>query len=53
MDSLKIILPALIGLLGTVVVALIGYRQWKKQHALSRAGSVLADKQSAYKTIFL
>src|SRR5215204_3960578 len=52
MDSLKIILPALIGLLGTLVVAFIGYRQWKRQHALSRAGSVLSDKQSAYKTIW-
>jgi len=53
MDSLKIILPALIGLLGTLVVAFIGYRQWKRQHALSRAGSVLSDKQSAYKTIWI
>jgi hypothetical protein len=52
MDSLKIILPALIGLLGTLVVAFIGYRQWKRQHALSRAASVLSDKQLAYKTIW-
>jgi hypothetical protein len=52
MDSLKIILPALIGLIGTLIVAFLGYRQWKRQHALSRSASVLADKQLAYKTIW-
>jgi hypothetical protein len=53
MDNLKIILPALIGLIGTLVVAFIGYRQWKRQHALARAGSVLSDKHAAYKTIWI
>lgn len=52
MDNLKIILPALIGLIGTLVVAFIGYRQWKRQHALNRAGSVLSEKQAAYKLIW-
>jgi hypothetical protein len=52
MENLKIILPALIGLIGTLIVALIGYRQWKRKHALERAGSVLADKQTAYKNIW-
>jgi hypothetical protein len=52
MDNLTIALPALIGLLATLVVAFIGYRQWKRQHALARAGSVLSEKQTAYKTIW-
>ena len=52
MDNLRIILPALIALVGTLIVAFIGYRQWKRQHALTRAGSVLSDKQAAYKAIW-
>jgi hypothetical protein len=52
MDRLQILLPALIGLLGTLIVALLGYRQWRRKHALERAGSVIPEKQAAYKTIW-
>src|ERR1051325_7297724 len=52
MDNLRIALPALIGLIGTLIVAYFGYRQWKRQHALTRAGTLLSEKQSAYKTIW-
>jgi hypothetical protein len=52
MENLKIILPALIALIGTLVVAFLGYRQWKRQHEFSRVSSLLSDKQTAYKTIW-
>ncbi len=52
MENLKIILPALIALIGTIIVASIGYRQWKQQHLLTRSSSVLSEKQTAYKTIW-
>jgi hypothetical protein len=51
-ESFQTILAALIGLIGTLIVALLGYRQWKRKHALERAGSVFSEKQSAYKTIW-
>ena len=52
MENLKIILPALIALVGTLVVAFLTYRQWRRTHDLTRAGGVLADKQAAYKVIW-
>jgi hypothetical protein len=52
MENLRIVLPALIALIGTLVVAYLGYRQWRRQHALTRAGSLLIEKQTAYKSIW-
>jgi hypothetical protein len=52
MPNLSTLIPAVLGLLGTLVVAFLGYRQWKRQHSLTRAGSVLVDKQAAYKSIW-
>jgi len=52
MPNFSTLLPAILGFLGTLLVAFLGYRQWKRQHSLTRAGSVLAEKQSAYKTIW-
>lgn len=51
-DFLKVAIPASIALLGTLIVAFLGYRQWKKQQDVSRYGSFLTDKQTAYKTIW-
>jgi hypothetical protein len=52
MENLKIVLPALVALIGTLVVAFVGYRQWKRQHFLARAGAVWSEKQLAYKVIW-
>ena len=35
-ELLKTVLVAALGLLGTLVVAFLGYRQWKKQQDLAR-----------------
>lgn len=43
--------PAL-ALIGTIVVALLGYRQWKKQQDLARYGGFLAERQAAYKDLW-
>ncbi|MFN2511084.1 MAG: hypothetical protein ABR568_06515 [Pyrinomonadaceae bacterium] len=34
-EYLKIVLPALIGLIGTLIAVFIGYRQWKRQPGCS------------------
>jgi DNA-binding SARP family transcriptional activator len=48
MDFLKIVLPALIALLGTILTAVIAYHRWKKEQAISKVGSYEADVQKAY-----
>lgn len=40
----------LLGLVGTLAVALIGYRQWKRQHEHARYGGLLGEKHQAYRT---
>ena len=51
-ELLKTILPASIALVGTIVVATVGYRQWKRQQELARYGSFLAERQTAYKELW-
>jgi len=46
-----IVAPAL-GLAGTLLVALLGYRQWRKQQDLARYGTFLSDRQAAYKALW-
>lgn len=50
MDLGKAILPALIALAGTLIVCTLGYRQWRRNHAMTRYGSFLSERLQAYKT---
>jgi hypothetical protein len=52
LDFLRSALGAALGLLGTLVVAFLGYRQWKKQQDLARYGGFLSDRQTAYKELW-
>ena len=51
-EFLKSALGAALGLLGTLVVAFLGYRQWKKQQDLARYGGFLTERQNAYKELW-
>lgn len=51
-DILKVAIPAIIVLIGTIITVLIGYRQWKRQQETSRYGTFLTEKQSAYKELW-
>lgn len=51
-DTLKTIAAPALGLLGTVIVAFVGYRQWRKQQDQVRYGNFLADRQAAYKQLW-
>jgi hypothetical protein len=45
MDDLsKVAPPALIALIGTSVTALVGYRQWKRQHDTTRQSKFQTDR---------
>ena len=49
-DFLKVALPALLALAGTLTALVVGYRQWKRQQAVTRFGSTLTERLEAYKT---
>jgi hypothetical protein len=51
-EFLKSALGAALGLLGTLIVAFLGYRQWKKQQDLARYGGFLSERQTAYKDLW-
>ena len=51
-DMLKVILPALIALIGTLVVALIGYRQWRRQQTNAREDEFRKQQREAYKGLW-
>jgi hypothetical protein len=42
----------LLALLGTVLVALLGYRQWKKQQESSRSAAFVGERDKAYKELW-
>ena len=48
-ELVKIASPAILALLGTLAVAILGYRQWKKTHNYARYGAFLTERQTAYK----
>jgi hypothetical protein len=49
---LKVILPALIALAGTLVVALIGYRQWRRQQTATREEDFRKQQKETYKELW-
>ena len=51
-DMLKTVIPALIALAGTVMVAFIGYRQWKRQQDSSRQSEYRTQRQQTYKELW-
>jgi len=51
-DYLKIIFPASVALIGTLITVFIGYRQWKRQQNNARYASFIVDKQVAYKGLW-
>jgi hypothetical protein len=51
-EFLKSALAAALGLVGTLIVAFLGYRQWKKQQDLARYGGFLSERQTAYKDLW-
>lgn len=51
-SELKIVLPALIALIGTLVGIYFGYRQWKRQQTNNLFGDFLAVKKNAYKEVW-
>lgn len=51
-DILKIAIPALTALVGTVLAILIGHRQWKRQLEASRDGEFRVQKQQTYKELW-
>ena len=51
-EYLKIILPASIALIGTIITIVIGYRQWRRQQESSRRATFFTEKRSAYKGLW-
>jgi len=51
-DLLKVAIPALIALAGTIVAVTIGYRQWKRQQSIAKNATYLMDKQTAYRDLW-
>jgi hypothetical protein len=51
-DALKTVIPSLIALTGTVAVALVGYRQWKRQQDTSRESDYRTQRQQTYKELW-
>jgi hypothetical protein len=51
-EILNAVAAPVLALVGTVLVALLGYNQWKKQHDFTRYGGVLAERQEAYKVLW-
>lgn len=51
-EILKNAVPAIIALVGTILVALLGYRQWKRQQDATRSGGFQSQKQQTYKELW-
>lgn len=52
MDFLNSIAGQIVALLGTVFVAVLGYRQWRKQQDLAHYGRFVQQRQTAYETLW-
>ncbi len=51
-DTVKTLAPALIALIGTIITAVLGYIQWKRQHKTERYLKINNDKRTAYKKLW-
>ncbi len=51
-DTLKTLAGPTLALFGTLCVALLGYRQWRKQQDVTRFGSFLTERQAAYRELW-
>lgn len=51
-EALKSLLPAIVALIGTLVVALLGYRQWKRGQDSARSAEFRSEKQKVYKELW-
>lgn len=51
-DAWKNAVPAIIALIGTILVALVGYRQWKRQQEATRTSDFRLERQKAYKELW-
>jgi hypothetical protein len=51
-EMLKTVIPALIALAGTILVAFVGYRQWKRQQDSSRGSDYRSQRQQTYKELW-
>jgi hypothetical protein len=51
-ETLKVVIPACIALVGTIITVVIGYRQWKRQQDASRYGTFITKKHSAYQELW-
>jgi len=52
-DILKVVVPATIALIGTILTIWFGYHQWKRQQDAARSGTYVTEKQSAYKELWV
>ena len=54
MDSelLKVVLPAAIALVGTIITVVLGYRYWTRQRRASRRDALLDERARAYKELW-
>jgi len=51
-EFLRTALGPVLALVGTLVAAVLGYRQWRKQQDLARYGGFLSERQAAYKDLW-
>jgi hypothetical protein len=51
-EAFRAVVGPVLALLGTLFVALLGYRQWKKQQDVARYGTFLSERQAAYKELW-
>ena len=51
-EWVKVVLPALIGLVGTLAVVLVGYRQWKRQHDKEHIQAFQTARRLAYEKLW-
>jgi hypothetical protein len=51
-DTLKVVIPAVIALAGTIFTVFIGYRQWKRQQDAGRESEFRSQKQRTHKELW-
>jgi hypothetical protein len=51
-ELVKVGLPATIALVGTIITAVFGYRQWKRQQRTPRHNALLDERAQAYKELW-